>query len=82
MSLPYRLKNLTDNAQKKSSRKSLKSSVEKLILRRHEIVHAGDYNSHGKIRSINEKQISTRIKDLEILVNNMDEIISNRMQNL
>jgi hypothetical protein len=80
--LPYRLNKITDNAQKMSGRKSLKSSVQKLISRRHEIVHSGDYNSHGKINNINEKQIGTRIKDLEILVNNIDTIIANRMSNL
>jgi hypothetical protein len=80
--LPYRLNKITDNAQKMSGRKSLKSSVQKLISRRHEIVHAGDYNSHGKINNINEKQIETRIKDLEMLVNNIDTIIANRMSNL
>jgi len=80
--LPYRLDKITENAEKMSGRKSLKNSVQKLISRRHEIVHAGDYNAHGKIKNISEKQIKTRIKDLEILVKNIDIIIANRMKNL
>ena len=78
--LNYRLKNITDCAQSKAGRTSLKTSVGKLIDRRHDIAHNGDYNSHGRIKSIDEKQIAKRMKDLELLVLNMDEIVCNRVK--
>jgi len=78
--LPYRLNKITENAQNKSGRKQLLSSVGKLIERRHDIVHSGDYNSHENIKPINEDQIARRIKDLELFVLNLDEIICNRIR--
>lgn len=77
--LHYRLKNITENAQNKSGRKRLKGSVQKLIDRRHQIAHGGDYNKHGRIRDIDEKSIEKQLRDLETLVENMDEIICNRV---
>jgi len=77
--LPFRLKNITTNAQAKSGKKRLLASVKKLILRRHKIVHDGDYNSHRRLSAIEAARILKRIKDLEILVKNMDEIICNRV---
>ena len=77
--LPYRLSNITTNAERMSGRTRLKNSVGQLVERRHEIAHNGDYNSHGRIKDINEDQISRRINDLELLVTNMDIIICNRI---
>lgn len=76
---PYRLKKITENAAKKSGKESIKKSVGKLVERRHQIAHAGDYNSHGRIVVIDEEQIGKRIKHLEILVTEMDEILCNRI---
>lgn len=76
---PYRLKKITDNAARKSGKVSIKKSVGKLVERRHKIAHAGDYNSHGRIVDIDEEQVGRRIKDLELLVKNIDEIICNRI---
>lgn len=77
--LPYRLKNITQNAEAKSGKKLLKRSVENLIARRHEIVHDGDYNRHGKIKDIDANQIKKRIGHLEMLVTNMDAILCSRI---
>lgn len=77
--LPYRLKGIVDNSVSKSGKVSIKTSVGKLIERRHEIAHAGDYNSHGRIIDIDEEKIGKRIRHLEILVTSMDEIICNRV---
>ncbi|HEU0189111.1 MAG TPA: HEPN domain-containing protein [Gallionella sp.] len=77
--LPYRLKNITQNAEAKSGKKLLKASVEKLITRRHEIAHDGDYNAHGNIKDIDSDQIKKRISHLEILVTNIDEILCSRI---
>ena len=79
MFLPFRLKALTKNAEKMSGRTTLRSSVQKLVERRHQIAHDGDYNSHGRLIDINDSQIIKRIQDLEIMVKNMDSIISNRI---
>jgi hypothetical protein len=76
---PYRLANITDNAARKSGKPSIKTSVGKLVERRHQIAHAGDYNRHGRIVEIDEKQIAKRIKHLELLVTSMDEILCNRV---
>lgn len=76
---PYRLINITDNAAKKTKKANIKRSVEKLVERRHEIAHAGDYNRHGRIVEIDENQIAKRIKHVELMVNCMDDIICNRV---
>jgi hypothetical protein len=79
MFLPFRLKDLTKNAENMSGRTTLRTSVQKLVERRHQIAHDGDYNSHGRLVDISDKQIIRRIHDLEIMVKNMDTIISNRI---
>ena len=79
MFLPYRLKNLTDNAEKKAGRKTLCTSVQKLVKKRNQIAHSGDYNAHGRIRSIDEEVVERRMDDMELLVKNMDDIICNRI---
>ena len=75
----YRLPKICTSAQRKSKRKTLNNSIKKLIDRRHEIAHSGDYNSHGKIRDIDEVLFGKRIQHLELFVTSMDEIICNRI---
>lgn len=77
--LPFRLKSITANAEAKTKRKALKKSIGKLVERRHQIVHAGDYNAHGRIVDIDQDRMAKRIKNLELLVTSMDEIICNRI---
>jgi hypothetical protein len=77
--LNYRLKDLTDRAQERAGRKTLKRSVELLIERRHKIAHGGDYDKYGRIRDIEPARIKKRIQDLELLVENMDAIICSRV---
>ena len=79
MFLPYGLKDLTDNAEAKTGRSALKKSVAKLIDRRHDIAHGGDYNSHDKLKDINESQVRKRVSDVRLLVGEMDAIICNRI---
>jgi hypothetical protein len=76
---PYSLTKITENAARLSGRESIKKSVEKLVERRHQIAHSGDYNLHGRIIEINEDQIAKRIGHLEMLVNNIDVILCNRI---
>ncbi|MCP5141959.1 MAG: hypothetical protein H6980_06375 [Gammaproteobacteria bacterium] len=77
--LHYRLMKITANAEGRSGKKGIKTSVGKLIDRRHDIAHGGDYNLYGKINDIDEDKIAKRIKHLEILVVNIDAIICNRI---
>lgn len=74
----YKLGKLTENAEKKAGRKSLKGSIGKLITRRHEIVHAADYNGKNCLQEIKCEQVSKRVNDLKIFVESMDAIISNK----
>ena len=76
----YHIKGLTKRAAQRSGRKpeTLLKSVEKIIERRHSIVHDGDYNDHNRIRQVTQADIN-RINDLKILVDNMEYIINNRM---
>lgn len=77
--LVYRLNKLTDRAAKKTGKSHIKSRVGDLIDRRHEIVHAGDYNRANRIQDIDEARVKRWITALEDLVAAMDEIICNRI---
>jgi len=77
--LPFRLEDITSNAVARSGKPSIKKSVATLVERRHEIAHDGDYNSHGRIKTIEANRIAKRIKHLEVLVINLDAIICNRI---
>jgi len=77
--LAFRLKNISNRAQSKSKRKTLKRSVEILVNRRHKIAHNGDYNSHGRLNNINLNETERRINDVKLLVQCIDEIIGNRI---
>lgn len=77
--LVYRLNKITDNAAKKTGKGHIKSRVGELIERRHEIVHAGDYNQANRIQDIDEARVKRWITALENLVSAMDEIICNRI---
>lgn len=75
----YHLNCITKCAAKKSGKNPevLIKSVEKLIGRRHSIVHDGDYNEHSRITAVSESDIK-KIRSLEILVSNMEDIINNK----
>lgn len=73
----YSIKDLTLNAQKKTGKKSLRSSLNKLIERRHCIVHEGDRNSRGKCNSINKSSVKRWIKLMTEFVSAADQILAN-----
>jgi hypothetical protein len=77
--LQYRIKSITKNAAKKSGKNvdRILGSVNKIIDRRHSIVHDGDYDEFSRIKSVTSADIR-RIGDLKILVDNMDLIVENR----
>ncbi len=77
--LAYRLKNISDRAQSKSKRKTLKRSVAILVERRHKIAHDGDYNSHGRLNAINLTETERRINDIKLFVQCLDDIVNNKI---
>ena len=54
-------------------------SVEKIIQRRHYIVHDGDYNEFNRIKNVTAVDLK-RIDDLVILVSNMEDIVQNKFR--
>lgn len=79
--LQYHISKLTSNAENRSGKKKLLCSVEKIIERRHCIVHNGDYNDFNRIKTVTESDLK-RIDDLCILVKNMDDIIENKFSHI
>lgn len=79
--LQFHIKKITENAAQKSHKKRLLSSIEKIIERRHCIVHDGDYNDFNRIKNVGENDLK-RIGDLVILVNNMEEIVENKFSHI
>lgn len=75
----YHIDKITKNAAKKAGKKpeTFLKSVERLVERRHCIVHDGDYNDHNRITNVTSTDIK-RIETLKVLVDNMEEIINNR----
>lgn len=75
----FHIKRITENAEQKSGRKILLKSVEKIIQRRHSIVHDGDYNEFNRIKEVTLSDLK-RIDDLVILVSNMEDIVQNKFR--
>lgn len=53
--------------------------MEKIIQRRHYIVHDGDYNEFKRIKTVSASDLK-RIDDLVILVSNMEDIARNKFK--
>jgi hypothetical protein len=70
------LPSLSEDAQRLAGRKTLKRSIEILVERRHAIVHAGDYDKHGHLVTVDFRKFRNRIDDLRIFVAKADEIIA------
>lgn len=68
-------KPITLSAQERAKRKHLLKSIEKLVERRHKIVHAGDYNSHGNLNPIEYQRLFKKILETRVLVLNVDKIL-------
>lgn len=72
--IAYGFKDFCENAQGLKKRKNLVNKVEALVARRHEIVHRGDYNDHGRLRKIDADAFEKRIRDLQLFVEGADEL--------
>ena len=72
--LCYGLKKFCENTQNKAKRKNLLRRVEKIVERRHEIVHDGDLNSHDKLQKIDAADIGRQLADLKLFVETAHEL--------
>lgn len=69
-------KPITYLAQQRSRRKNLLKSIDKIIERRHKIVHAGDYNQHGNLNEIHYGRLLRKIVEVQKLVMSVDAVLA------
>lgn len=69
------IKGFSAHVEKKAGRKIMRRSIEKLVLRRHEIVHGGDINQGGKLQKLDPDDAMMRIKLINEFVQHADEIV-------
>ena len=74
--LCFRVKNLTANAEKRTRKTTLRSKIEKLVLRRNAIVHDGDRDAFGRSRAIGRQAMRNRIRNSMEFVSSVDFILS------
>jgi hypothetical protein len=77
--ISFGLKNLCENAEKKTGRKKLIKRISRLVDTRNDIAHSAHLNSHNKPRKVNIEDIRGLFDDLKIFVNSCDEIIEKRL---
>ena len=70
----YGIKGFTKHAVAMTKRKTLCSRIEKLVTRRHEIVHESDLNSHGRMQPINTCMLTKQLKDLSLFIHACDDL--------
>lgn len=74
----YGLRNLTDDALKRCDKKTVGSKIQKMLIRRHKIVHEADYDGKHKLAGLNAKEVCGWRKATETFVGCMEEIICNK----
>lgn len=72
----FHIKNFSENVKKISKRTTILRSIEKLVQRRHEIVHEGDINDHGRLNKIKPRRIYNRLHNLDKFVSEADAFIT------
>jgi hypothetical protein len=76
----YGIKDFCANVARFSKRgPRLLASIRKLVARRHQIVHEGDLNSHGRANKADPKEFQRRIHDVVLLVSKADELLNNQL---
>ena len=78
--LSFGLKEFCKNSQKLMHRNNLVLRVEKLVSRRHQIVHEGDLNGRSQARSINIDQVASQLSDLRLFVAGAERLIANSIK--
>jgi len=71
----YCINDFCSCVQGRVGRKTLLRSVELLVERRHQIVHNGDLNSHGRLQQVAPQEFLRRIKDVGTFVMAADEFL-------
>ena len=71
-------KSFTNSAQGIAKRKTLVKSVDSIIKRRHQIVHAGDCNTHGKLNPIAYHTYLKKMNDIEKLVSSSETLLKKK----
>ncbi|MCH8966293.1 MAG: hypothetical protein IID43_01320 [Planctomycetes bacterium] len=78
--LAYGIKNFSNNAQRSLKRKNLVRRIELMVKRRHDIVHEGDLNDHGRLRDIDGWKIAGYVSDLRLFVTAAHDLTVRRMK--
>jgi len=73
--LAYGLKDFSRQVERKLKRRTLLRRIEKLVERRNDIVHEGDYDSRGRLRKIGVSDTLKRIRDLQRFVEAAEQIL-------
>lgn len=73
----FGLKDFSENARKKTKRKKLLAGIQKVVLRRHEIVHQADLNAQGTLRNLSPPQVKKQVRNIKLFVDAADSIASN-----
>ncbi len=74
--LSFGIKDLTNNAARKTGTRTIGRSIQTGIKRRHGIVHAGDLNHFGKPVPITARFVEKKIKYMRLFIKACDEIIN------
>ncbi len=69
------LKDFSANVERKAGRKRMRRSIEKLVLRRHDIVHGGDLTQSGKLQDIDPDDALMRMNLMKEFVTHADQIV-------
>lgn len=77
--LAYGFKDFSNHVQKQAKRKTLLTSVRRSVRRRHEIVHKGDLNSHGRLQDMKPSDIKKKVMHIVKFVSSADEILQNQL---
>lgn len=74
----YGLPKLADNVLKKCDRKTIGGKIQKMLNRRHKIVHEADYDGKHKLTAIVPREVYAWRQATESFVGHMEEILCNR----
>lgn len=78
--LSYGIKEFSKNIQKLKRRTKLLRSVEIIVERRHNIVHEGDLNAHGRLNPIDHREMEKKIIDIVTYVSGAEQILQTQFQ--
>lgn len=77
--LSFGLKDFSKNAQGLVNRNNLVKRIQKLVARRHQIVHEGDVDGRSQPRTIDCEQVAGQLNDLRLFISGSEQLIKNAM---